>query len=153
LATQTLTFLFTDIEGSTAMLRRLGDAYAEVLTAHHAVIRAGLAEHRGREVGTQGDAFFAAFSSPKACVAAAIEIQRALASYPWPAGERVRVRMGIHSGQAAQTPAGLVGLDLHRVAWITAAAHGGQVVLSAATAALLGVAADEAGHLGREVVT
>ena len=138
MATQTLTFLFTDIEGSTAMLWRLGEVYAEVLTAHHAVMRAGLAEHGGREVGTQGDAFFAAFSSPRACVAAAIGMQRALASYPWPAGESVRVRMGIHSGEAAETPAGLVGLDLHRVARITAAAHGGQVVLSATTAALLG---------------
>ncbi len=132
-----LTFLFTDIEGSTAMLRRLGDAYAGVLTAHHGLIRASLAGHGGEEVNTQGDAFVAAFSSPRECVAAAIEIQRALASYPWPAGETVRVRMGVHSGEAAETPAGLVGLDLHRAARIAAAAHGGQVVLSAATAALL----------------
>ena len=137
MATQTLTFLFTDIEGSTAMLRRLGATYAKVLTAHHALIRASLAGHGGEEIGTQGDAFFVAFSSPRACVAAAVEMQRALASQPWPAGESVRVRMGIHSGEAAETPAGLVGLDLHRVARIAAAAHGGQVVLSATTAALL----------------
>ena len=120
------------------MLRRLGATYAEVLTAHHAVIRAILAGHGGWELGTQGDAFFAAFSAPQDCVAAAVEMQRALASYPWPAGETVRVRMGIHSGEAAETPAGLVGLDLHRVARIVAAAHGGQVVVSATTAALLG---------------
>ncbi len=120
------------------MLQRLGDVYAEVLTAHHELIRAALAEHDGQEIGIQGDAFFAAFASPRACLTAAIEMQRALASYPWPAGEMVRVRMGVHSGEAAETPAGLVGLDLHRVARITAAAHGGQVVLSAATAALLG---------------
>src|SRR5271167_2428004 len=108
-----------------------------VLTGHHGLIRASLAGHGGEEVNTQGDAFVAAFSSPRECVAAAIEIQRALASYPWPAGETVRVRMGVHSGEAAETPAGLVGLDLHRAARIAAAAHGGQVVLSAATAALL----------------
>ncbi len=137
MATQTLTFLFTDIEGSTAMLRRLGNTYAAVLTTHHALVRAALAGHGGRELGTQGDAFFAAFSSPRACVAAAVEMQRALASYPWPAGETVRVRMGMHSGNAAETPAGLVGLDLHRVARIAAAAHGGQVVLSATTTALV----------------
>ena len=137
LATQTLTFLFTDIEGSTAMLQRLGDAYAEVLADHHRLIRAGLAAHGGEEVDTQGDAFFAVFSSPSACVAAAIEMQRAFVSHPWPAGETVRVRMGIHSGEAAETPVGLVGLDVHRAARIAAVAHGGQIVLSAATAALL----------------
>jgi hypothetical protein len=130
LATLTLTFLFTDIEGSTALLQRLGDTYAEVLTAHHGLIRTGLAAHGGREIDTQGDAFFAVFSSPRACVAAAIEMQRALGSYPWPDGEAVRVRMGIHSGEAAQTAAGLVGLDVHRAARIAATAHGGQVVLS-----------------------
>jgi predicted ATPase/class 3 adenylate cyclase len=137
LATQTLTFLFTDIEGSTAMLRRLGDTYTEVLTAHHGLIRTGLAGHGGKEIVTQGDGFFAAFSSPRACVAAAIEMQRAFVSYPWPGGERVRVRMGVHSGEASETAAGLIGLDIHRAARIAAAAHGGQVVLSATTAALL----------------
>ncbi len=120
------------------MLQRRGEEYAEVLTAHHALIRASLAGHGGREIGTQGGAFFASFSSPRDCVAAAVEMQRALASYPWPAGEGVRVQMGVHTGEATETPAGLVGLDLHRVARIVAAAHGGQVVLSATTAALLG---------------
>jgi predicted ATPase/class 3 adenylate cyclase len=137
LATQTLTFLFTDIEGSTAMLQHLGDAYAQVLADHHRLIRAALAAHGGQEIDTQGDAFFAAFSSPSACVAAAIEMQRAFVSYPWPVGETVRVRMGIHSGEASETSAGLVGLDVHRAARIASAAHGGQVVLSATTAALL----------------
>ena len=120
------------------MLRRLGEAYAEVLTAHHGLIRACLAGHDGQEIDTQGDAFFAVFSSPRACVAAAIEMQRAFVSHPWPAGEEVRVRMGVHSGEASQTAAGLVGLDIHRAARIAAAAHGGQIVVSAATAALLG---------------
>ena len=119
------------------MLRRLGETYTEVLTAHHELIRACLAGHDGQEVVTQGDSFFAAFSSPEACVAAAIEMQRAFISYPWPADEEVRVRMGVHTGEASRTPAGLVGLDINRAARIAAAAHGGQVVLSAATAALL----------------
>ena len=137
LATQTLTFLFTDIEGSTAMLRRLGETYAEVLTAHHGLIRAGLAAHDGKEVDTQGDAFFAVFTSPRGCVAAAIGMQRAFASHSWPTDAQVRVRMGIHSGEASETATGLVGLDVHRAARVAAVAHGGQILVSAATAALL----------------
>jgi predicted ATPase/class 3 adenylate cyclase len=137
LATQTLTFLFTDIEGSTALLRRLGETYAEVLTAHHQLIRAGLAAHGGREVDTQGDAFFAVFTSPSGCVAAAIGMQRAFALHPWPADTQVRVRMGIHSGEASETATGIVGLDVHRAARIAAVAYGGQILISAATAALL----------------
>jgi predicted ATPase/class 3 adenylate cyclase len=136
-AAQTLTFLFTDIEGSTAMLQRLGGSYAEVLVGHHEIIRSGLAAHHGREVDTQGDAFFAVFAAPSACVAAAVEMQRALSAHHWPADYPVRVRMGIHSGEAAQTPVGLVGLEVHRAARIAAVAHGGQIVLSAAAAALL----------------
>src|ERR1700689_2057046 len=137
LATQTFTFLFTDIEGSTAMLQRLGDAYAGVLTDHHRLLRLVLAAHDGKEVDTQGDAFFAVFSSASACAAAAIEVQLAFMSHAWPAGETVRVRMGIHSGEASESPAGLVGLDIHRAARIAAVAHGGHGVLSASTAALL----------------
>ena len=85
---ETLTFLFTDIEGSTALLRRLGeDAYAQVLADHHSLIRSGLAAHEGEEVDTQGDAFFAVFFSPKACVTAVVEIQQTLETHGWPAGE------------------------------------------------------------------
>jgi len=132
------TFLFTDIEGSTALLGRVGQGvYARVLADHHAIIRAGLACHGGREVDTQGDAFFAAFSSPAACVAAVLAMQRALQAHGWPGGERVRVRMGVHAGQASQTAAGLVGLDVHRAARIAAAGHGGQVLVSQAAAALV----------------
>ena len=138
MATQTLTFLFTDIEGSTALLARLGDGYAQVLADHHRLIRASLAAHGGEEVDTQGDAFFAVFSSPSACIAAAIEMQRAFLSCSWPAGERVRVRMGVHSGEASRTEAGLVGLSVHRAARVAAIGHGGQTLVSAATAALLG---------------
>ena len=138
MATQTLTFLFTDIEGSTALLARLGDGYAQVLADHHRLIRASLAAHGGEEVDTQGDAFFAMFSSPSACIAAAIEMQRAFLSYSWPAGERVRVRMGVHSGEASRTEAGLVGLSVHRAARVAAIGHGGQTLVSAVTAALVG---------------
>jgi class 3 adenylate cyclase len=129
LATQTLTFLFTDIEGSTAMLQRLGDAYAGVLADHHDLIRAGLASHGGEEIDTQGDAFFAVFTSPRACVAAAVEIQLAFVSHSWLTGEMVRIRMGVHSGEASKTAAGLVGLAIHRAARIAAVAHGGQILI------------------------
>jgi class 3 adenylate cyclase len=120
---ETFTFLFTDIEGSTTALRRLGDGlYAQVLADHHALVRAGLAAHGGEEVDTQGNAFFAVFSSPRACVAAAAQIQRALAGHAWPGGEQVRVRMGIHTGEATRTATGLVGLDVHRAARLAARA-------------------------------
>jgi class 3 adenylate cyclase len=132
------TFLFTDIEGSTAMLRRLGAAaYAQVLADHHDVIRSGLAAHEGEEVDTQGDAFFAVFSAPGECVAAAVEMQRAIGGRAWPAAEQVRVRMGIHTGAAAKTETGLVGLDVHRAARLAAVAYGGQILVSEATAVLV----------------
>ncbi len=132
------TFLFTDIEGSTALLGRVGQGvYAQVLADHHSIIRSGLAGHGGREVGTQGDAFFAVFSSPAACVAAVLTMQQALEAHAWPAGEQVRVRMGAHTGQASATATGLVGLDVHRAAGVAAAGHGGQVLLSQASAVLV----------------
>ena len=130
--------LFTDIEGSTALLRRVGQGvYAQVLAGHHSIIRSGLAAHDGREVDTQGDAFFAVFSSPAACVAAVTEMQQALEARAWPAGEHVRVRMGVHTGEASTTATGLVGLDVHRAARVAAAGHGGQVLLSQTSAALV----------------
>ncbi len=134
MATQTLTFLFTDIEGSTPMAARLGDAWAGVLADHHRLIRAVVAAQGGEEVASQGDGVFAVFASPRACVDVAIQAQRALMSHAWPAGERVRVRMGIHSGAASQTEAGLAALEVHWAARIAAVAHGGQVVVSAAAA-------------------
>jgi predicted ATPase/class 3 adenylate cyclase len=136
---ETLTFLFTDIEGSTLLLQRLGDSdYGRVLADHQALIRAALAAHDGKEVDTQGDAFFAAFSSPTACVAAVIQMQRALQARAWPGGEHVRVRMGVHTGEAATTAAGgLVGLHVHRAARVGAVAHGGQILLSETAAALV----------------
>jgi predicted ATPase/class 3 adenylate cyclase len=138
LPTKTLTFLFTDIEGSTALLRRVGhETYADILAAHHALIRTDLAAHDGEEVGTQGDGFFAVFPSATACVSAAIGMQRALAAQRWPGDEHVRVRMGIHSGEASETVTGLVGLAIHRAARVAAVAHGGQILLSATAVALV----------------
>jgi len=135
---ETFTFLFTDIEGSTALLRRLGEGlYGQVLADHHALIRSGLAAHDGTEVDTQGDAFFAVFSSPRACVAAVLEMQQALQEHAWPGREQVRVRMGIHTGEASTTAAGLVGLDVHRAARAAAVGYGGQVLLSEAAAVLV----------------
>ena len=135
---ESFTFLFTDIEASTALLGRVGQGvYAQVLAEHHSIIRSGLAAHDGREVDTQGDAFFVVFSSPGACVAAVVEMQRALQTHAWPGGEHVRVRMGVHTGQASRTATGLVGLDVHRAARVAAAGHGGQVLLSATSAALV----------------
>jgi predicted ATPase/class 3 adenylate cyclase len=136
---ETFTFLFTDIEGSTALLRRLGEGlYAQLLADHHALIRSGLAAHDGKEVDTQGDAFFAVFSSSRACVAAVTQMQRALTAHAWPAGEHVRVRMGVHTGEAEKTATGLVGLDVHRAARVAAVGYGGQVLVSEAAAAVVG---------------
>ncbi len=135
---ETLTFLFTDIEGSTALVRRLGeDLYAQVLAAHHGLIRSFLAAHGGEEVDTQGDAFFAVFSSPRACVAAVLEMQQAIRAHAWPAGEQVRVRMGVHCGEAERTAVGLVGLEVHRAARVAAVGYGGQVLVSETAAALV----------------
>ena len=135
---ETFTFLFTDMEGSTALLGRLGeDGYARVLAGHHALIRSALAAHGGREMDTQGDGFFAVFSSPRGCVAAVLAMQRALAAQAWPGGEQVRVRMGIHCGEAARTAAGLVGLEVHRAARVAAVGYGGQVLVSEAAAVLV----------------
>ena len=135
---ETLTFLFTDIEGSTALLGRVGeDDYARVLAGHHALIRSALVAHEGSEVDTQGDAFFAVFSSPRGCVAAVLDMQQAIDAHAWPGGEGVRVRMGIHCGEATRTAAGLVGLEVHRAARVAAVAWGGQVLVSEAAAVLV----------------
>ncbi len=119
-------------------MRRLGDAaYAEVLADHHRVVRGALGQFSGREEGTQGDAFFATFESAGAAVACAIEIDRRLATHPWPDGVEVRVRIGVHTGEASENETGLVGYEVHRAARIAAVGHGGQILLSAATAGLV----------------
>ena len=119
-------------------MRRLGDdLYSTVLDDHHRLIRASLLAHHGIEQGTQGDSFFAVFTSPSACMAAALEMQRAMASHEWSAGEQLRVRMGIHTGEASEAATGLVGFEVHRAARIAAVGHGGQVLLSSAAAGLV----------------
>src|ERR671925_1826983 len=127
----TVTFLFTDIEGSTRLLSELGDHYAEVLVEHRRLLREVFARHDGVEVDTEGDAFFVAFASARGAVKAATEAQAALAK------SSVRVRMGLHTGEAQLVEGTYVGLDVHRAARIAAAGHGGQVVLSDSTRALL----------------
>jgi class 3 adenylate cyclase len=124
LPTGTVTFLFTDIEGSTRLLRELGDAYAEALADHRRVLREAFARHDGVEVDTQGDAFFVSFARARDAVAAAAGAQRALVSGP------IQVRMGIHTGEPLRTDDGYVGMDIHRGARIAAAGHGGQVLVS-----------------------
>lgn len=113
------------------------DAYSRVLGEHHRIIRAALEVHEGHEQGTSGDSFFAAFTSPKACVTAAIVMQMALAIQEWPLGEQLRVRMGIHTGEVAEISTGLVGYEVHRAARIAAVGHGGQILLSSAAAGLV----------------
>ena len=132
-----VTFLFTDIEGSTRLVKQLRGDYGEVLAAHQQLLRQAFANHGGHEIDTQGDAFFVVFSSAREAVLAAVEGQRALTGYPWPNGTQVKVRMGIHTGQAAPVDGRYTGLAVHRAARICAAGHGGQVLVSQATQTLL----------------
>jgi predicted ATPase/class 3 adenylate cyclase len=124
LPTGTVTFLFTDIEGSTKLLHELGNAYAGALDGHRVILRKAFADHGGAEVDTQGDAFFVAFARASDAVVAAANAQRELAGGP------IRVRMGIHTGEPLRTAEGYVGMDVHRAARIAAVGHGGQVLIS-----------------------
>jgi class 3 adenylate cyclase/DNA-binding beta-propeller fold protein YncE len=137
LPTGTVTFLFTDIEGSTRLLRALGERYAEVLADHEGILRAEAESHGGREVDTQGDSFFFAFPRANDAVQAAVAIQRALDAHEWPSGQRLSVRMGLHTGEPTVGGERYVGLGVVRAARIGAVGHGGQVLLSNATRELL----------------
>src|SRR5436190_395611 len=128
----TVTFLFTDIEGSTKLLHELGDAYADALAEHRRALRAAFEAHGGVEVDTQGDAFFVAFARAGDALAAARQGQEALAESP------VRVRMGVHTGEPVVTEEGYVGIDVHRAARIAGVGHGGQVLVSQSTRELAG---------------
>jgi YVTN family beta-propeller protein len=132
----TVTFLFTDVEGSTRLLQQLGAGYAEVLSEHDRILRAAFAAHGGREVDNQGDSFFVAFQTAKDAVAAAVDGQRDLAAHAWPAGAAVKVRMGLHTGEPKVGQERYVGIGVHRAARIGAAGHGGQVLLSWTTKGL-----------------
>ncbi|HEX8696024.1 MAG TPA: tetratricopeptide repeat protein [Longimicrobium sp.] len=129
----TVTFLFTDMEGSTRLLQQIGAAYPAVLEEQRRLAMGACERHGGRLVDTAGDGLFVAFERARDALAAAIEAQRALLSHPWPDGAAVRVRMGLHTGEPVASGSGYTGLDVHRAARIMSAAHGGQVVLSEAT--------------------
>jgi predicted ATPase/class 3 adenylate cyclase len=132
LPTGTVTFVFTDVEGSTRLLHQLGaDAYADALAQHRRALREAFVRHEGVEVDTQGDSFFIAFSTAPAAIAATAEAQEVFAPGP------IRVRMGIHTGTPYVTDEGYVGPDVHRAARIAAAGHGGQILVSSSTASLI----------------
>ena len=133
----TLTFLFTDIEGSTRLLEQLGARFPEALEAHHAILRGAIGANQGHEVSTEGDAFFAVFPSAVDAVRSTVDAQRALTEAEWPDGLPVRVRMGLHTGEGVLGGDNYAGADVNRAARIAAAGHGGQVVISDATRALV----------------
>jgi DNA-binding NarL/FixJ family response regulator/class 3 adenylate cyclase len=137
LPTGTVTFLFSDVEGSTELLRTLRGGYADVMADHERLLRSAFEDAGGHEINTQGDSFFVAFRKPKDAVGAALEAQRAIGSHEWPEGAEMRVRIGIHTGEATVAGDRYVGLGVHRAARICAAAHGGQVLISQTTQALL----------------
>jgi YVTN family beta-propeller protein len=132
-----VTFLFTDIEGSTRLVKQLRDRYPAVLADHQRLLRAAFSAHGGHEIDTQGDSFFVAFANAREALLAAVDGQLALTSHVWPEGADVRVRMGLHTGQAAASEGRYTGLAVHRAARIGAAGHGGQILLSQATQTLL----------------
>jgi class 3 adenylate cyclase/tetratricopeptide (TPR) repeat protein len=137
LPTGTVTFVFTDIEGSTELLKSLGKRYGDALADHRKILTAAVREHGGEEVDRQGDSFLFAFPRAEEAAAAAIDGQRALAAHEWPAGSHLCVRMGIHTAEPTVSEGGYYGLGVHRAARIMAAAHGGQVLLSLATSSVL----------------
>jgi predicted ATPase/class 3 adenylate cyclase len=147
LPTGTVTFLFTDIEGSTLLLQALGDRYDDLLSDHCRIIRRAIADGDGTEVGTEGDSFFVAFPDAPRAVAAAVAAQRAIAAQTWPDGAQVRVRMGLHTGEGRRGGDNYIGLDVHRAARIAGAGHGGQVVVSETTRALVVQAVPEGARL------
>jgi predicted ATPase/class 3 adenylate cyclase len=138
LPTGTVTFLFTDIEGSTRLVQRLGEQAPEMFALHGDVMRRAMDEAGGTVIRTEGDSFFVVFASAPGAVTAAVAAQRGLAAVNWPHGLEVAVRMGMHTGVGALGGDDYVGIDVHRAARIAAAAHGGQIVVSAATKAVAG---------------
>jgi len=140
LPTGNVTFLFSDIEGSTRLVQQLGEAFPALLERHHSLLRAAfdLDVGGGVEVATEGDSFFVVFKSARSAVAAAAAAQRSLAAERWPADVgSVRVRMGLHTGEGTRGGDNYIGVDVNRAARIAAAAHGGQVLLSKATTGLI----------------
>jgi predicted ATPase/class 3 adenylate cyclase len=137
LLTGTVTFLFTDIEGSTRLLQSHGEGWSAILARHQELLRAAFAAEGGAEVGTEGDSFFVAFPTAPGALAAALAAQRALAGEPWPDDVEVRVRMGMHTGEASFGTEGYVGLHVHRASRIASVGRGGQILLSDTTRSLV----------------
>jgi predicted ATPase/class 3 adenylate cyclase len=133
----TFTLLFTDVEGSTRLLQRFGDASVAMLEVHKAILRSTVAEYGGREVDVAGDGFFMVFDVARDALAGAVEAQRRLLAHEWPGGEPVRVRMGLHTGEPIVVGSKYLGLDVHRAARICAAGHGSQILMSATTRQLV----------------
>jgi predicted ATPase/class 3 adenylate cyclase len=137
LPTGTVTFMFTDIEGSTRMLHAMGDGYRVVQDAHLGLLREAIAQGEGVELGTEGDAFFVVFAKPTGALRTAVAAQQLLAGHAWPEGVSLRVRMGLHTGEGILGGDQYLGMDVNRTARIAASAHGGQVLISDATRALV----------------
>ena len=134
-----VTFVFTDVEDSTGLFVRLGDRFPPLLEEHRRLLRAAVSAHGGSEVDTRGDGFFLAFGDAAEAAAACVDAQRAMVAYPWPAEGQLRVRMGVHTGVAVPTPEGdYTAVAVHLAARLAAAGHGGQILMSSQTAALLG---------------
>src|ERR1700704_2860971 len=134
----TVTFLFTDIENSTRLMQEMGDSYPAAQTAHHQMLRAAFQSNEGHELRTEGDSFFCVCASAIDACQAAATAQRSLAGYEWKNGQALRVRMGLHTGEAPLVGNEYIGLDVHQAARIASAAHGGQVLISDTTRALVG---------------
>jgi class 3 adenylate cyclase len=133
-----VTFLLTDIEGSTELLNQLGDAYGPVLNQQRRLLRSAVRKAGGREVDARGDELFAAFERAPSALSAALAIQRGVAAHTWGDGIELRVRIGIHTGRPTLAGSGYVGLAVHTVARVCTAAHGGQIVISSAAREALG---------------
>ena len=137
LPTGTVTLLFTDIEGSTRLLQQQGERYGNLLAEYWDILRSIFQASDGREVDTQGDSFFVVFPRAVDALAAAVAAQRALAAHPWPEAVTFRTRIGLHTGEPQVQAGEYVGIDVHRAARLMAAGHGGQVLVSDATRALV----------------
>ncbi len=137
LPTGTVTFLFTDIEGSTRLMQEIGDRYVQAQVIHHEILREAFRSNSGRELRTEGDSFFCVFQSALDACDAAASAQRAFLAHEWPEGAAIRVRMGLHTGEAPLVGNEYIGIDVHHAARVSAAAHGGQVLLSEATRGLV----------------
>jgi predicted ATPase/class 3 adenylate cyclase len=133
-----VTLVFTDIEGSTGHLERLGDAYARLIADHHAIVDAAAARHGGTRIDAAGDGLFYSYPTARGALTACVEAQRELGEHVWPEGADVRVRMGLHTGEPLSASTGYVGIDVHRAARICAAGHGGQILVSHSARALIG---------------